>query len=61
MSAQVSANVRALFADLEIEFEKAGSDLVIDRFEHWSIDAPAGTEQTRRGTCYCRADLLEAA
>ncbi|WP_372666447.1 hypothetical protein [Amycolatopsis kentuckyensis] len=61
MSAQVSANVRALFADSEIEFENAGTDLVIDRFEHWSIEAAAGAEQTRRGTCFCRAEVLEAA
>ncbi|VVJ20366.1 Uncharacterised protein [Amycolatopsis camponoti] len=60
MSAQVSADVRALFTDLGIEFEKAGTDLVIDRFEHWSIEAGAGTAQGR-GTCFCQVDLLEAA
>jgi hypothetical protein len=61
MSAQISADVRALFADFEIEFEKAGTDLVIDRFEHWSIDASVGTVQPRRGTCFCQVDALEAA
>ncbi|WIY02284.1 hypothetical protein QRX60_51325 [Amycolatopsis mongoliensis] len=61
MSAQFSADVRALFTDLEIEFEKAGTDLVIDRFEHFSIEASTGAVPGRRGTCFCRADVLEAA
>ncbi|WP_284748732.1 hypothetical protein [Amycolatopsis sp. RTGN1] len=61
MSAQISADVRALFADFEIEFEKTGTDLVIDRFEHWSIDASVGAGQPRRGTCFCQVDVLEAA
>ncbi|MFJ9785540.1 hypothetical protein ACIRSS_38620 [Amycolatopsis sp. NPDC101161] len=61
MSAQVSADVRALFTDLGIEFEKTGSDLVIDRFEQFSIEAGVGTVRGCGTTCYCRADVLEAA
>lgn len=61
MSAQISADVRALFTDLAVEFEKAGTDLVIDRFEHWSIEASSGSVQPRRGTCFCQVDVLEAA
>ncbi|MEV4058301.1 MULTISPECIES: hypothetical protein [unclassified Amycolatopsis] len=58
MSAQVSANVRALFADLGIEVEKTVTDLSIDRFEQWSD----GTADVRPilGSI-CRLDVLEAA
>ncbi|SFW72218.1 hypothetical protein [Amycolatopsis australiensis] len=61
MAAQVSVDVRTLFTNLGIEFEKAGTDLVIDRFEQWGIEASAGTVRGCNTTCFCRADVLEAA
>ena len=59
MSAQISADVRALFDDLGIEFENVEAGLVIDRFELWGGDH-AATTAPMRGTI-CRVDVLEAA
>ncbi|SEF33368.1 hypothetical protein SAMN05421837_106751 [Amycolatopsis pretoriensis] len=61
MSALGSVNVRALFVDLGIELENVGSDLVIDRFEHFSIDGSRGAVRGCGGACICRADMLDAA
>ncbi|MEU7787810.1 MULTISPECIES: hypothetical protein [unclassified Amycolatopsis] len=58
MSAQVSADVRALFADMGIEFEKAATDLAIDRFEQWSN---RGADLRPVMGTICNMDLLEAA
>lgn len=61
MSAQVSADVRALFVDFGIEVDETGTPatggLVIERFGQWdnrSSDTPV------RG-CICRMEVLEAA
>jgi hypothetical protein len=59
MSAQISADVRALFADMGIEFEKTATGLVIDRFEQWT-DA-ASRAVTSCGPTICNVELLEAA
>ncbi|WP_166639637.1 hypothetical protein [Amycolatopsis sp. SID8362] len=58
MSAQFSAEVRTLFADMGIEFEKAATDLAIDRFEQWGN---GGTDVRPVLNSICRVDLLEAA
>jgi len=58
MSAQFSAEVRTLFADMGIEFEKAATDLAIDRFEQWG-NGDADLRPVRGSVC--RVDLLEAA
>jgi len=58
MSAQVSANVRTLFADLGIEVEKTVTDLAIDRFEQWSDGV---TDIRPILGSICRLDVLEAA
>jgi hypothetical protein len=55
MSAQLSADVRALFVDLGIEFGNVESELVIDRFSQWVNQAP-GT--VRASTCVTRIDDL---
>ncbi|WP_191984425.1 hypothetical protein [Amycolatopsis eburnea] len=57
MSAQFSAEVRSLFADMGIEFEKATTELSIDRFEQWGN----GTDVHPVRGSVCRVDLLEAA
>jgi hypothetical protein len=61
MSAHVSADVRALFADLGIEVENAecGTGLVIDRFEQWSDASMIATGSVR--ATICRVDVLDAA
>ncbi|HET6707386.1 hypothetical protein [Amycolatopsis sp.] len=58
MAAQVSADVRTLFADLGIEVEKTVTDLAIDRFEQWS-DGVADIRPILGSIC--RLDVLEAA
>jgi hypothetical protein len=58
MSAQISADVRTLFADLGIEVEKTVTDLAIDRFGQWS-DKVADVRPIRASVC--RFDVLEAA
>lgn len=58
MSAQVSIDVRSLFAELGIAGEYAAAarpELVIDRFEQWSDRALIGAGPAR--TCCCHADL----
>jgi hypothetical protein len=57
MTAHVSADVRALFSDMGIEFDKTATDLVIEEFGQWQEAAPGGPART----CWCRADVLEAA
>ncbi|MEU0532501.1 hypothetical protein [Amycolatopsis tolypomycina] len=55
MSAQFSADVRALFTDLGIEVEKVGavkSDLVIDRF-----DRHGGSAAVRDSIIWTRIDV----
>jgi hypothetical protein len=59
MSAQFSADVRALFADMGIELEKTANDLVIDRFEQFG-DGPVAEVRSIRASV-CRFDALEAA
>jgi len=58
MSAHISTNVRALFADLGIEVENADSietGLVIDRFEQWGGRGGSGVRAT---TCPTNIDAL---
>ena len=58
MSAHISADVRALFADLGVEVENADSietGLVIDCFEQWGGVAGAGVRAT---TCPTNIDAL---
>lgn len=59
MSAQVSLDVRALFSDMGIEVGKSITGLVVERFEYEREPAAAPGDPVR--TCYCRADVLEAA
>ncbi|MGW3959619.1 hypothetical protein ACWED2_07335 [Amycolatopsis sp. NPDC005003] len=59
MSARVSVDVRALFADMGIECESAATDLVIDRFGQWADDVSADVSPIRASVC--RFDVLEAA
>jgi hypothetical protein len=61
MSAQVSADVRALFDDLGVAFADSpeSTGLVIDRFELWEGGAGNGGGPVR--VCFCRVDELEAA
>lgn len=58
MTAQVSADVRALFADLGIEVGKTGAELAIDRFGQWS---DGGADVRPIVGSICRLDHLEAA
>ncbi|MEV5721019.1 hypothetical protein AB0L41_44755 [Amycolatopsis mediterranei] len=58
MAAQVSADVRVLFAELGVEFDQSAADLVIERFGQWGAEAAAAGPVR---ACYCRADVLEAA
>jgi hypothetical protein len=58
MSARISANVRALFADLGVEVENADSietGLVIDCFEQWGSRAGS---VVRASTCGPNVDAL---
>lgn len=58
MSARISADVRALFADLGVEVENADSietGLVIDCFEQWGARAGSGL---RASTCGTNIDAL---
>lgn len=57
MTAHVSADVRALFSDMGIEFDKTATDLVIEQFGQWQEADQSGPART----CFCRADVLEAA
>ncbi|MEU4253943.1 hypothetical protein AB0F15_41770 [Amycolatopsis sp. NPDC026612] len=57
MNAHVSADVRALFSDMGIEFDKTATDLVIEQFGQWREASSGGPARA----CYCRADVLEAA
>ncbi|WP_410623557.1 hypothetical protein [Amycolatopsis sp. cmx-8-4] len=57
MTAHVSADVRALFSDMGIEFDKTATDLVIEQFGQWQEATSGGPART----CFCRADVLEAA
>jgi hypothetical protein len=62
MSAHFSADVRALFDDLGIEFgnsANAETGLVIDRFELWGDTTARGAAPIRASIC--RMDVLEAA
>ena len=59
MSAQVSVDVRALFADMGIECGSATTGLVIDRFEQWGESVSADVRPIRASVC--RFDVLEVA
>jgi hypothetical protein len=59
MSAQISADVRALFSDLGISIAKSERDavLVIDRFEHLR-NPIEGRAKGTSGCLGCLADVL---